>query len=258
MRNIRLSSLLLVALAALLLVAPVAAQETVDDVIAKNIEARGGMDAINKVESAVIKGAMAMGGMEMPFTITWKRPNMVRMDFEMQGMTGTQAYDGEQAWMQMPFGGNPNPEPMPDSQIDQVKEMADWIEGPLINYKDKGHTVELVGKEDVDGTEAYKLKITHTGGRVVESWIDAEYFLEFQQKSEQDMMGQKVTMLTTFGDFKEVAGVMLPHAFDNMAEGAAAGQSFLLKEIEIGADVDAAVFTMPEAKDDHAGHAHRH
>ena len=142
-------------LALLAPLAPVASAQTVDELIAKNIEAKGGLAKIKAVKSMRATGKMIGGpGMEFPFVMMNKRPKSTRMEFTFQGMTGMQVYDGKTAWMSMPFAGKKEPEVMPPDESKMLEEQADF-DGPLVDYKEKGHTVELAGKEQVEGADAY-------------------------------------------------------------------------------------------------------
>ena len=240
-------------LAVLLVAAPslMAEDLTLDQILEKNIEARGGADAWESVKSAKIEGTMVMGGaMEMPVTMTFKRPNMIHFQMEMQGQKIVQAYDGTSGWQVMPMMGNPDPQKMSDEESKNVRRQSDF-EGPLYNYKEKGHQVELVGKEDVEGTEAYKIKITLKSGDVVHSYIDSEYFLEFKQVYEINnaQTGQDMTMNTLVGDYKEAGPILLAHSMEMVAEGAPQGMSIIFNTVEVNVDVDDAFFTMPEAKE---------
>src|SRR5687767_5566352 len=144
---------------AALMSSPAAAQ-TVDEVLASHIKAKGGMEKIKSINSMKVTGKMVMGqGMEAPFTMFGKRPKSTRMEFAFQGMTGIQAYDGKNAWMVMPFMGKKDPEMLAAEETKMMDEQAD-LDGPLVDSKDKGHTVELVGKEKVEGADVYKLKVT--------------------------------------------------------------------------------------------------
>jgi len=92
-----------------LIALPVSAQ-TVDEIIAKNLQAKGGLQKLKAVQTARMAGTMTVGpGMEAPFVIEFKRPNQMRLDFTLQGMTGTQAYDGKTGWMLMPSAGGKTP-----------------------------------------------------------------------------------------------------------------------------------------------------
>ena len=240
----------LILLLAVLLVAGVPAMAedmTLDQVVDKNIEARGGHDAWGKVESAKISGVMTMGpGMELPMTMYFQRPGKVRMEMEMQGQQIVQAYDGEIGWQIFPMMGKPDAQKMSDDEVKMVKRQADF-EGPLVDWKDKGHNVELVGKEEVDGTEAYKLKITMDTGDVAYTYLDSEYFLEFKQETTiTNQAGQDMKADVVVGDYKEVDGLMLAHSMEFIPEGAPAGMQITFNSIEINPEeINAELFAMP-------------
>lgn len=239
----------LASLALLLLALPAVAEETVDSIIAKNVESRGGMDALQSVETAKLTGTMTMGGnMEAPFTILSQRPNKMRMEFQLQGMVGIQAYDGETGWAEMPFMGNPEPQKMADDQLKQTRQQADF-DGPLVDWKEKGHQIELLGKVDVDGTEAYKLKITLADGDEITSYLDTDYCLEFRQERKVSVQGNEMDVNLEIGDYKEVGDLVMPHSFEQRFGGAPAAQVLTIEKIELGVEVDSAVFTMPEAEE---------
>src|SRR6266446_694644 len=137
---------------------PASANPSVDELIAKNIEAHGGLEKIKAVQSIRMTGKMTMGqGMEAPMVLEMKRPKAMRMEFTVQGMTVIQAYDGKTGWAVKPFGGKKDPEPMNSEDLQEADENAD-IDGPLVDYKSKGYTVELIDKEKVEGSDAWKLK----------------------------------------------------------------------------------------------------
>jgi len=236
------------AISALLLAiaVPVAAEATLDEIIATNIESRGGMEALKNIETLHIEGHMMMGpGMEAPITLEMKRPSSMRMEFVFQGMTGIQAYDGETGWQIMPFTGSSEPEKMTGSDLEQVRDQAD-IDGPLVDYEEKGHTVELLGTEDVDGTDAYKIKLTKKSGDETIFFLDTEYCLEIKSRSTADMQGTEIEVEVSYGDYKEVAGVMMAHAITQAAQGAPGGMSITFDKIEANIDLAAERFAMPE------------
>lgn len=232
---------------ALLLIAAGAAAQTVDEIIAKNIESRGGLEALKAVQSVRISGKMSMMGNEAPIRVEWKRPDKLRTEFEMQGMTGIMAYEGGAGWSIMPFAGDPNPQPMAEDQLKMAKQQNDMIEGDLVDYKEKGHTVELMGKEDVEGTEAYKLKITRADGDVIYSYLDTEYCLEFKQESKRMMMGNEASFVTTIGDYKDVGGgIVMAHSFESVSPDTGFGQSITIESVEINPEIDDSRFAKPE------------
>jgi len=224
-----------------------AAAPTVDDVIAKNLEARGGLDKIKKVQSMRMTGKMMMGpGIEAPMTIEMKRPANMRVEFTFQGMTGVQAYDGKNGWMVEPFGGKKDPEPMTTEDLKDAEEQSD-MDGPLVDYKAKGNKVELVGKEKVEGSDAFKLKITLKSGDIRYLYLDADSYLEIKGESKRTIRGSEAEIETTIGDYKEVEGLMIPFNFQAGQKGSDQKQNIVVEKVEINPAIDVARFKMPAA-----------
>jgi outer membrane lipoprotein-sorting protein len=238
-------TILLGVVAALIALPMVAEDLTLDQVLANHYEALGGLDAIKGMDTATFVGRMAMGpGAEAPFKMFFKRPMRARLEFTMQGMTGVQAYDGETAWMVMPFMGKSDPEVMAEDQAKNMQEQAD-IDGPLVDWQEKGHTVELIGMEDVDGTEAYKIKVDLANGDVRYHFLDSEYFITIKQEGKTMMQGNEVEFETILSDYKEVGGLMFPHSVESKPMGAPEGQVITIDEIEVGVEVSDDIFAMP-------------
>jgi hypothetical protein len=231
-----------------LLVAASAFAQTADEIIDKHIKAMGGMDKIKAVQTVVATGKMKMGPMELPFTLTKARPESMRMDFTVQGMTGSQAFDGTTGWSVMPFMGKKDPEKMSDDMLKDMKDEADF-DGSLVDYKKKGNTVEYLGKVDVEGSPAYKLKITTKQGIETTEYIDADSYLVIKTEGKRKVQGQEIESESIIGDYKDVGGLMYPHSIQNHPKGSQGpGQSITIEKYEINGKVDAAVFKMPEVK----------
>ena len=223
-----------------------AAAQTLDEVLAKNYEARGGLDKILAVQSARLTGKMTMGqGMEAPFVMQWKRPDKLRLEFTLQGMTGVQAFDGKTGWMLMPFLGKTDPEKMSEEDVKNIQEQADF-DGELVNWKDKGYEVELLGEEPVEGTEAYKVKVTKPNGDTSIFYLDAEYYLEIKSEGKRTVRGQEVEYEASMGDYKEVDGLMIPHSISSKAKGMPEGQTITIDKVELDVPIDDSIFAMPE------------
>jgi outer membrane lipoprotein-sorting protein len=220
--------------------------QTADEIIAKNIEAKGGRDKMKAVQSIRMSGKMTMGGgMEAPVIMEMARPNKLRMEFTFQGMTGVQAYDGKTGWAVMPFMGKKDPEPMSGDDLKQVEDQAD-IDGMLVDYKEKGHQVEYLGKSEVEGTPVHKLKITKKNGDIATLYLDADSFLEIKAEGKTKMRGQEIEGETTFGDYKEVNGMVIAHSIQSkMKGGPGPGQTITFEKIEINPDIPASRFDMP-------------
>ena len=225
--------------------APALSAQTVDEIIAKNVQARGGMDKIKAVQSIKSTGTMTMGpGMEAPGSLTQKRPDMARLEFTVQGLTAIQAYDGKDAWQIMPFMGKKDPEAMSADDKKDIEENAD-IDGPLVDYKSKGNKVELLGKEKLEGTDAYKLKATLKNGDVMLIYLDADSFLEIKEEVKRNVRGSEQEMETSLGDYKEVNGLMFPFAMESGVKGSQQKEKLTLSKIEVNVPVDSSIFKMP-------------
>lgn len=231
--------------ALLALIAPLAHAQTVDEILAKHFEAQGGKEKMKALKSMRLIGKMAIGpGMEAPFTMERKRPNLSRMEFTFQGMTGIQAFDGKQAWAIMPFMGKKDPEPASAEDSKEAADQADF-DGALMDWKDKGHQVEFVGKESVEGAETYKLKLTKKGGNVEYYYIDTETNLLLKEEAKRTVRGTEMDGESTFGDYKEVNGLMMPFSMTNGVKGSERKQTMTFDKIECDVDLPEARFTMP-------------
>ena len=234
---------LLTTLAVLLV--PVLSAQTVDEIIAKNVQARGGMDKIKAVQTIRSSGTMTMGpGMEAPGSMVLKRPDMARLEFTVQGLTAVQAYDGKNAWQIMPFTGKKDPEAMSADDKKDIEENAD-IDGPLVDYKSKGNQVELLGKDKVEGTDAYKLKVTLKNGDVITMYLDADSFLEIKEETKRMVRGTEHEVESVMGDYKDVNGLMFAFAIENGVKGGQEKEKLTLSKIEINVPVDNSIFKMP-------------
>ncbi|MEA2489354.1 MAG: hypothetical protein QOH21_1146, partial [Acidobacteriota bacterium] len=181
----------LLILAATMLVSVALHAQTVDEILDKNAAARGGWDKLRALKSYRMTGKMTLGGgMEAPLTLVKSRPENVRMEFSVQGMTGVQAYDGSTGWMVMPFMGKKEPEAISGDMLKDLQEQADF-DGPMVDYKKKGNKVELLGKEEIEGTPAYKLKLTTKAGDETVVFVDADSFLEIKMQAKRKMQGQE-------------------------------------------------------------------
>jgi hypothetical protein len=220
-----------------------AATQTVDEVIAKSLEARGGLDKLKAIQSIRMTARMSMGPMDVPMVIEMKRPRSFRADITVQGTVAVQAYDGATAWGISPMGPG-QPEPLPAEAAKQMTEQAD-MDGPLVDYAAKGHVVVLVGKEKVEGRDAYKLEITKKGGDVEHHFLDAASYLPVRVAARRTIRGTEIEGESTLGDYREAGGVLWPYSVQNGAKGRPEKQSLVVQKIEINPAIDDARFKMP-------------
>src|SRR5207302_4809258 len=234
-----MSKKLLLSLCAVLLTASAFGQ-TVDELIEKNINARGGKDKLKAIQSMRPTGTMKMGPMEAPLTIVKVRPSEMRMDFTIQGMTGTSAYDGTTGWSLMPFMGNKDPQKMTEEQLKEIRVDADF-DGPTFDYKAKGNKVEYVGKVDTEGTPTYKLHVTTKEGKESNVYLDAGSYLVIRTEGTRNIQGQDLDVETSIGDYKTVDGLTMPYSMESHVKGKEGGQAVTIEKIELNPTVDAAM-----------------
>jgi hypothetical protein len=236
------------ALCATALIGVSAFGQTADELIDKNMKALGGADKIKALKSVRMTGKMKFGPVEAPFTISKARPEAVRIDFTVQGMTGSQAFDGKTGWAVMPFMGKKDPEKMSDDQVKDIRQEADF-DGPMVDYKTKGNKVESLGKADVQGTAAYKLKVTLKDGGEQTVYLDADSYLEIKTEGKRTVQGQEVETASTIGNYKEVEGVLFATQIENSMKGKEGmGQTITIDKIEVNPTLEAGTFAMPEVK----------
>jgi outer membrane lipoprotein-sorting protein len=227
--------------------APAVWAQTADEIIAKNIQARGGLDKLKSVQTIKATATMAMGpGMEAPGLLIQKRGNLARLEFTVQGLTAVQAYDGKNAWQIMPFTGKKDPELMPADEAKEIEETAD-VDGPLVDYKSKGHQVELLGKEKVEGTDAYKLKVSLKNGDVLTVYIDADSFLTIKEETKRTVRGTEQVVEQSIGDYKDVNGLIIPFAMESGVKGSQEREKLTISKIELNVPADDSIFKMPAA-----------
>ena len=177
--------------------------QTADEVIAKHIAAIGGVDNWKKVNSMKMEGILQVQGAEVNVTVTILHGKGMRQDISVMGMTGYEIVTPTEGWDFMPFQGQTEPEAKTPEELAEAQDQLD-AQGELIDYAAKGHKVELVGKEDVEGTECFKLKVTKKGGSVSTLFIDPKTFYIIQAKSVQKANGQEMEVTTSFSNYEKL------------------------------------------------------
>jgi len=219
-----------------------------DDVINGYIQTIGGKSAMDTIKTAQATGTMVFqGGLEAPFSIDFQPPeNRMRLDFEFQGLKASNAFDGEKGWAIQPFLGKTTAEPMAEDELKQARDQADFF-GPLVDYTGKGHTAELIGKTEIEGTDAYHIKLTKSNGDEENWYLDSEHYLPFLVEAKADVQGQQFEINTVYGDYKEVDDLVFAHSI-TVEFGAAGSQTIVIDNMELNVDIDEKRFFLPEDK----------
>ena len=235
------------ALAALLAVSANSSAQTVDEVIAKNIQAHGGAEKMKAVKTMRVTGKFSQGSFRAAFLQENKRADRVREEAIIQGLSQIQAYDGKTSWQISPFGGRKDAELL--SQDDAKSLVIDSdIDGPLLDYKEKGHKAELVGHDSVEGTDCFKVKLTLKTGDIRYYFLDADSFLEIKTETQSIIRGAVQFNETYFGDFEQVNGLYFPYAFEGGEKGNPTRTKFTVDKVELNVPLEDSLFSMPASK----------
>ena len=235
--------------AALLAAATAVSAQTLDEIVAKNIEARGGGARLRGIRSVRMAGTMTLGpGREAAVAFEFKRPRKLRQEVTVLGSTAVTVYDGAAGWQVVPFARKNDPEPLSADELKEMEEQSD-IEGDLVDWKEKGSRVELIGREIVDGRDAWKLRITLRTGTTRTAFLDAGTSLEIRGESVRKIQGADVEIVSVLGDYRDVSGVKIPFAIESRVKGATGpGQKVTFTSVELNVPVDDARFARPPAK----------
>jgi hypothetical protein len=220
--------------------------QTADELVQKNIDAKGGMEKIKALKTVRMTGKLTAGG---GFTgITGQdnmRPNLVRETFALQGMTQVQAYDGSTGWQIQPFGGRKDPQLMGDDDMRDLLIDADF-DGPLVNYKEKGNTVEYLGHDIVDGDDALRLKVTLKNKDIIYFYLDPDTFLEIRKETQEFIRGSVRENTIDLGSYKPVSGVMFPFSIASGPKNdPSSWQSITMSKIEADVPMENSEFAVP-------------
>ena len=222
----------------------VAAQSpTVDELVAKNIAAKGGLEKLHAVQSIKQTSHISMQTSSATIVQYAKRPNLIRQELSIAGQTIVQAFDGSTAWTINPLQtGSSAPVVVVGPQADAMKEQADF-ESPLVDYKTKGYKIEFIGAETVAGKKLNHLKLTSKAQRVQHCYLDDVTGLEVKivNESPVGMLEQEMS------DYRDVNGLKIPFAIKTSSAGVTMA-SIAVDKVEINPAIDDALFKMPAKK----------
>jgi outer membrane lipoprotein-sorting protein len=218
----------------------------VDEIVSKHLAAMGGSEKIRAIRTSKATGKVIFGGGQAEATMVAysRRPAQNRVEVNMQGQRIVQAFDGQTAWMINPMTGNPEPQKMPADESKRAADDADPDGSPLIDYKAKGNKIEYIGKEDVEGAMAHKLKVTLKSGSVSTLYLDEKTMLPSKSVTARKQMGQEMELEAYPSNYKPVEGVMMPFTSEIRVGGRAMMQN-LIEKIEINVPVDESMFAFP-------------
>ncbi|HZD96203.1 MAG TPA: hypothetical protein VE133_18220 [Candidatus Sulfotelmatobacter sp.] len=219
--------------------------QTADELVAKNLQARGGIEKMKAIKSLRMTGRFENGGFRATIGQESKRPEMLRETFTVQGMTQIQAYDGSSAWQISPFGGRKDPEMLGEDDARPLIEAADF-DGPLVDAQAKGNKIEYLGHDQVDGDDAYKLKVTLKNGDIYYYYLDPDTYIEIQIERQTFIRGSVRENVIVLGSYKPVNGVMFPFSIESGPKNNPNVRGKVtMSKIEANAPIDDGTFKMP-------------
>lgn len=221
--------------------------QTAEELVAKNLQAKGGIEKIKAIQSIRMTGQFEASGFRAAVGQQSKRPDMLRQTFTVQGMTQVQAYDGSSGWQISPFGGRKDPELLGEDDLRGLVEDADF-DGPLVDAQAKGNKIEYLGHDQVDGDDAYKLKVTLKNGDIFYYYLDPDTYIEIEVEKQQFIRGSVRESVTVLGSYKPVNGVMYPFSIESGPKNNPDQRGKItITRIEANVPVDDGVFKMPSA-----------
>ena len=239
-----LSRIGLIVLTAALVLPSFAVAQTAEELVAKNTQAKGGLEKLKAIQSVRMSGTQDNDGFKAAVAQENKRPNLVRETFALQGMTSIQAYDGNSGWQVRPFGGRKDPELMGEEDLRSMLLDADF-DGPLVDSQEKGNKIESLGHDTVDGDDAYKLKVTLKNGDILYYYLDPDTFLEIRKEGQLFLRGAVQEFVVNLGSYKPVNGVMFPFSVASGPKGTDNLPNTTYDKIEVNVPLDEGKFAVP-------------
>lgn len=226
------------------------ANMSAEQIINKNVAARGGLRAWREVRTLTMSGRMEAGGKKnaaLPFVMKMKRPRMSRLEISFQGKTAIQAYDGELGWKIRPFLGRNEVEPFTPAEARAANEWQE-LDGPLVDYAKKGTRVTVEGMESIEKHKTYKLKLTMKHGEERHVWVDASTFLERKVEGEPRMLDGKLRNVAIFyRDYKKDHGLAMPHVLETVIDGGNQPHKMYIEHVAINQSMENELFEIPQA-----------
>jgi len=233
MKNIKISIISAVLILASLISAKA---QTADEIIQKHITAIGGLENWQKLNSVKMTGNINAGGMEIPVTITNMQNKAQKVEFTINGMTGYQIITNTDGWAFNPMAGQQSPQAMTTEDVKQAQSDLD-MQGPLIDYKTKGNKVTYLGKDDVEGTECHKLKVTYPNGKEETLYIDATTFYHIRSVEKIKANGKEEEHTSNYGNYQKLPeGIVWPMSIDG------GGGAVAVTSVEINKPIDESIF----------------
>jgi hypothetical protein len=225
-------------LISLALLTPAKAQ-TLDDIVNKNIEAMGGREVLSKITSAMFHGSVNFNGQNLPYTTIIVNGKGYKSIMRLNGADVIECITDTGGWTINPMMGQTSAQVIPPDELKLIKALL-YIGGPLVDYKDKGYSAELAGREDVEGESQYKVHLFDNEGTDVVCYIDPQSYLISRTVTTVKVTGKPdVTGRETYFDYKKT------DIGYTMAYSIVSGDTLKYTTVEFNQDIDPKTFDMP-------------
>jgi hypothetical protein len=218
-------------------------------VVEKNVAARGGLQAWRAVKTMSMSGKLDAGGkqnVQLPFVLEMGRTRKTRLELLFNGKTAVQVYDGTNGWKLRPFLNRNDVEPYSPAELKAAAMQAD-LDGPLVDYSAKGTKVDLEGVQQVEGHDAFNLKLTLKSGQVQHIWVDAQTFLDVKiEGTPRHLDGKFHPVATYLRDYRSVNGLMIPYVNETVVEGVKKTEKIVVEKVVVNPSLEASRFSKPQ------------
>jgi Outer membrane lipoprotein-sorting protein len=236
---------------------------TAEQIIDRNVTARGGLQAWRGVQTLSMSGKLEAGGnesstypvqgvkrggvqlpkrpaeqMQLPFRLESKRSRKLRLEIDFRGQTAIQTYDGTHGWKLRPFLNRHEVEPFTADEMKAAAFQSD-LDGPMVDYAAKGTKAELEGTEKVDGKDNYRLKLTFKDGQSQHVWVDAKTFLESKiEGTPRRLDGKYHPVEIYYREYKTVSGIVVPYVTETKVQGVKQTEKIEVEQVVVNPPVE--------------------
>ena len=228
---------------------------TAEQIVERNVAARGGLEAWRKIQTMVWLGHIesAHGPMpSMPFVLEQKRPNKTHFEIHTMDRTTERVFNGEQGWKAHSGpDGRPIAEPLSLQDL-RFAQTEPGLDGPLIDYALKGYTVSLKGVDMLDGRKAYRLDVRLRTGEIDHVWVDAQTYLDmrYDRPTEGVIAGGR-SVSVVYSDYRSFDGVQIPMIIETGAGAGGTPDRMIIERVVMNAPLNDDRFGPPGVQHPH-------
>ncbi len=221
-----------------LLLSSMSIAQSADEIVAKHITAIGGTDNWKKINSMRQEATLSVQGMDIPLVITAVHNKGTKQEYTVMGMTGYSIITAEGGWNFNPMQGQTKPEPITQDELKYGKDQLD-LQGDFVDYKAKGHTIQLMDKEDVEGVECLKVKLTRKSGNESIFFFDPKTYYIVRTSSKMSANGQEVESVVNMSNYQKLPeGIVIAYTIESTAVPA----PITVTKVIVNGKIDEAVF----------------